>query len=805
MPKVCSPAVTTASLNQVTTPRKLVCLAPVGLALLLSTLPAVAVDAAVPASSQPVLTRTQLTFATAVSASGQAFATPSQVVFLEQDGSPGVAWRAEVTAAWLQVEPERGTAPSRIAIGIRGASVPVAAGTQTSDVVIRIGSGPGATVRVVHVTLNVLGRNSQPPFGFFDVPAGNITLTNEPVRLFGWALDDIAATDVEVCRDCTPEEIPGPGCSDTSKALMGHAIFIDGARPDVVAAFPATPRNTFSSWSFPIDPADIPRSRGPLAIYAIAHDVDGHATLLGTRTVTVDAVARTQGRWPRRYPAMLVATVVVLLAFHALIGLCCLRRKGRTALSSGDAASRVSRFEWLAVTTVMTVFLLFNGFRLGGGLGYDELYTASRFVIGVPLWKAAASIGVFNNHIAYSLLAGLSVRLLGSAEWAVRLPALLLGAATVFMLWRLARMLFDGPTALGAAALLAVSPFFAEWSRSARGYTGLAVMTLISTHAFLLLARSGSRRAAAVHTGSTVLAIYFHLYGAWLLVVQYACYAVLVLRARWSTGRTSGIGDRGMRQMWVGFPLIGFLALLLYVPVILPLIHVALARGRAPLVAAFPWDVYRAMLGEPAWPLAAGAGAVALVGLARLWRQRLAFACVILLLTVPMGTMWLLVRPADLYPRFFVFAAPLLLSLIAGGVFAAFTRVRTRRSVAATVAVLVPATAVAVVLLARWLGADLSYAPDPGYREALRRPVDDRAAAFAIGGDSEMFRYYLGPQMAVLYFAADLDARLREFPRVVVAYHNMSWNSQYDREMLSLLRRRCRADDRGAVTMFRCD
>jgi len=56
MPKVCSPAVTTASLNQVTTPRKLVCLAPVGLALLLSTLPAVAVDAAVPASSQPVLT-----------------------------------------------------------------------------------------------------------------------------------------------------------------------------------------------------------------------------------------------------------------------------------------------------------------------------------------------------------------------------------------------------------------------------------------------------------------------------------------------------------------------------------------------------------------------------------------------------------------------------------------------------------------------------------------------------------------------------------------------------------------------------
>jgi hypothetical protein len=776
------------------------------LTLLLSTVRAAPVGAAASDNSQPVLTQTQLTFATVMSG-GKLYATPSQVVFLEQEGSPGMAWHADVNAAWLNVEPERGTAPSRIVVGIRSALAPVVTGRETSDIVLTIGSGPGAVVRVLHVTLNVLGRNGRRPFGFIDIPAGNFTLANEPVRLFGWALDDVAVTDVEICRDRTAEEIPRSGCTDASKLLMGHATFINGARPDVVAAFPGTPRNTFSSWSFPIHPADLPRSPEPLGIYAIVHDAEGHAPLLGTRTVTVDAGRRQEG-WPWRDLAMVVAAVIVLLAFHALVGVCCLRRASHAVLSPGGTASGVSRFEWVAVTTVVTVFLLFNASRLGGGFAYDELYTASRFVVGVPLWSAASSVGVFNNHIAYLLLAGLSVRLLGPAEWAIRLPALLLGALTIYMSWRLARMLFDRSTAVCAAVLLAASPFFAEWSRSARGYTGLAAMTVVSTYCFLLLTRRRSQGAAVGHAVSTVLAVYFHLYGVWLPAVQYACFAVAALRRRWSNAPATGIDNGGIRQLWVLFPVIGLVTSLLYAPVALQLFQVALARGRAPFVARFPWDVYRAIVGTTAGPLAAAIGAVALLGLVHLWRQRLAFAYVILLLLVPMATMWLVARPADLYPRFFVFVAPFVMSLIAGGLSAAFAWSRRRRSLAAVLTALAPAAAaaVALVVVASWVRADLSYAPDPAYRELLRMPADDRSARrFAVGGDSEMFAYYMGPGMTVLHSVDDLDARMREYPRVVVAYHEMRWNSPLDRDMVPLLRRRCHADDRGTVTMFRCD
>jgi hypothetical protein len=49
-------------------------------------------------------------------------------------------------------------------------------------------------------------------------------------------------------------------------------------------------------------------------------------------------------------------------------------------------------------------------------------------VLDRSLVKVATRLVVLNNHIAYSILAILTTKIFGMAEWAVRLPALLLGA-----------------------------------------------------------------------------------------------------------------------------------------------------------------------------------------------------------------------------------------------------------------------------------------------------------------------------------------------------------------------------------------
>ena len=73
------------------------------------------------------------------------------------------------------------------------------------------------------------------------------------------------------------------------------------------------------------------------------------------------------------------------------------------------------------------------------GLGFDELFTAVNFVGADSAWKTATTSINFNNHVGYSLLARLCVELLGRSEWALRLPALLLGLGTLPAVWWISR------------------------------------------------------------------------------------------------------------------------------------------------------------------------------------------------------------------------------------------------------------------------------------------------------------------------------------------------------------------------------
>ena len=86
------------------------------------------------------------------------------------------------------------------------------------------------------------------------------------------------------------------------------------------------------------------------------------------------------------------------------------------------------------VTAVCAIVLLALALRLGPmqrGLTFDELFTAVNFVGAESAWQTASTSINFNNHVGYSLLARLAVNLLGPTDWALRLPALLLGLVTL--------------------------------------------------------------------------------------------------------------------------------------------------------------------------------------------------------------------------------------------------------------------------------------------------------------------------------------------------------------------------------------
>ena len=139
---------------------------------------------------------------------------------------------------------------------------------------------------------------------------------------------------------------------------------------------------------------------------------------------------------------------------------------------------------WLAAITLLGVALRIPG--LGSDLWLDEILTVVRLVPGsvVSLFTGPETL---NNHLLHTLLVRVSVAAFGVEEWAVRLPALLFGVATIPALYLLARLALRSREALFASVILATSYHHVFFSQNARGYTGLLLWTALSTW-FLLRA-----------------------------------------------------------------------------------------------------------------------------------------------------------------------------------------------------------------------------------------------------------------------------------------------------------------------------
>jgi dolichyl-phosphate-mannose-protein mannosyltransferase len=730
----------------------------------------------------------ELHFAAEVRAGGATRVTPPQVVFLELAGADALAWSATVDRDWLHLGTLRGSAPTTLVIDVSGAGIANAGVKDEAHVTFTFGAGADTITRTLRVTLDVLSEGHA-PIGAFDQPADGTTVRGGGVRLSGWALDDIGLADVEICRDPLPRTPPGAACGGRLMHL-GSATFYDAARPDVASAFPSAPRRDRSGWTFVLDTDAMPRTaRGTFRVHAAAKDLEGHSTLLGSKTVTVEP--GDEGSSFGRLAAVLGPLVLLAAAVHGSVLLWRSRAARAAPVPEEPSQRAISALEAVAIAAIVAVAASIQLPAMRAGLGYDELYTWRHFVEGASFWKAASTVGVFNNHIAYSLLAVASVRLFGMSEWALRLPALLLGAGAVYCLWRFVRE-FAGPAAaLLSALLLALSPMHVAWSRSARGYTGLALMTIVSSHRFFTLLRQPSRRAAIEHVLATTGAIYFHIYGIWAGLIQYVLFTALAIKSR--------LSPASFRLLWRSFAAVLVMTVLVYSPVVLDLIAVGKARGRTAVQSGFPLALFDAIAGADSTWVRAIAAVLVVAGFVRLGRRAWLAAYFALLLAVPFCAVWLVLRPLDLYARFFEFWTPVFCALVGVAVFA---RVGRR-----DVVFVIPAAVMALVLLVNWVGQDLQPVSASGYREALpgRAAPPAGSRTFVVGADADMLAYYLPRPVASIESVEELERAMRQPPYdMTVAYHNMTWNSPEHQRVAELLSRRCRSASSGPVRFFRC-
>lgn len=463
------------------------------------------------------------------------------------------------------------------------------------------------------------------------------------------------------------------------------------------------------------------------------------------------------------------------------------------------AASPVER---ASVAIILVVALLVRLPLLGRSFEQDELYTVAHSE-GGPLWQTISDISAFNNHIGYSLAARLSAALLGQAEWAFRLPALLLGLASVYTCWIVSRYLLGVRCALLVTALLALSPAHIVWSVQARGYSGMMLFTLLSSYFYLRLLRCPTRRDATAFTVVSVLGLYCHLYAALVTLVQIVFLIPSAIRHWRQQPDQPTIAS--LHILGRSFVAIGALSLLCYAPALRSIAWTLKTRERSGVfLPSFPWAVLQEFSGTT-WPiLVALVLSLSVCGWLTLHRSRAQEVCYLTwLLLGPLLLAWM-ARPFDLYARFFAYYLPYYLMFFSAGL-GSLLQLRGRRYLQRAPHVPGFIVATLLVVVFDWRGNVHTYMVDEGYREAsraLQQHAGKDVAYCTLGSSPTIFQYYFARPLTVPRSLAEFRSLVRTYPEVRCIYYHNTWDRPGQAQIVQFLQHHSSSKRIKAMILF---
>ncbi len=325
---------------------------------------------------------------------------------------------------------------------------------------------------------------------------------------------------------------------------------------------------------------------------------------------------------------------------------------------------------WLGAILVFAFALRLPG--LNFPLWYDEIMTVETH-LRLP-WAQMLSDYSTNHHYLHNLFAKAAMAVFGEHPWAIRLPAMLMGVASVGAMWFLARMIAGTAVAHVTAILLALSYHHIWFSQNARGYTGLALFGTIGLLLFLRGMKSPDRGTWIWFAAMLAASVFTHLTGVFLFAA---------LGFVWLGAALTDMADGTADRRRLGLPLMGFVlggiaTVVLYLP-ILPGIHESVTgvaetsavdvMGEYQSVRWSALEAVRTALGQTGTLVAVAglaAAALALLGAIASWRSWPLFpvsvAAAILLTVLVLKLVGMRV-----WPRFFfVEIGPILLLIVLG-------------------------------------------------------------------------------------------------------------------------------------------
>ncbi len=453
------------------------------------------------------------------------------------------------------------------------------------------------------------------------------------------------------------------------------------------------------------------------------------------------------------------------------------------------------RAEIVAVTLVTLLGVILRLIAARHSLWYDELWTIN-FMRGGPMY-AMTHQGSYNNHLLNSFLGSLLLRLrllvtglspaTGESVWWVRFPSLCFGACSVPLLYVTVRDSVNRPVGLCAAFLLAVSPVAIDLSAQSRGYAGVLCCGIAQAYFLARALKSGAGRDWMGWLLCAFVGVWAHLYMLFIVFVDSLLVVALIAGhiRKQQTPRALGLLKQGLGMLfaWLCLTVICYAGVL-----------GALRRefGRVyengPMARAH--NVLSPML--QLWGgLPTGAGRIVFFALAALlpilgvWllrRSRPSLpAYLIGLLFIP-PVLVEIAHPHFVYPRFFAFALPAFLTLVACGLWQIAIGLTASNPQKQALRLALMPLGCLLFLLPGWNGLrDVLILPKQDYANAAARLAEAQRAhtpVAVVGTGCEYFKSY-GIRPFYPRTVAELTALVRQNPGLLVADTGLIVNAHY--------------------------
>ena len=120
----------------------------------------------------------------------------------------------------------------------------------------------------------------------------------------------------------------------------------------------------------------------------------------------------------------------------------------------------------------------------------------------------------------YGILIHFWIRAFGTTEAATRSFSALCGIASIALIYILGRKLFGKKVALLSALLMAISEFQINYSQEARSYALFELTTLLSFIFLIEFLKKRRRLHFILYISATILLLYCHIYGVFVLAAQ---------------------------------------------------------------------------------------------------------------------------------------------------------------------------------------------------------------------------------------------------------------------------------------------